>query len=275
MKNYADLHIHTDFSDGSLSPEQVVDEARRCGLSAIGITDHDEVGGIGPAIWTGHSCGIEIVPGVELTSGCNGREVHFLGYLINHNNRELREKLKFFRYHRFKRMEKMVERLKGLGVNIYMEAVRRLAGHGSLGRLHLARVLYQQKEVGTVQEAFDRYIGMGKPAYVEKPRLGIEEAFDLITLAGGVAVLAHPKLARVDKSIPDMVRLGLHGIEAYYSKHTPEDTDRYLKIAKEHDLLVTGGSDCHGVIKDSKLMGSVKLPYHYLDTLREYAGSSR
>jgi predicted metal-dependent phosphoesterase TrpH len=172
-------------------------------------------------------------------------------------------------------MVKMIEKLRNLGLDVYIEAVRRIAGRGSLGRLHLARTLFHHKMVGTVQEAFDRYIGRKKPAYVEKPQIEAEEAFELIAAAGGVPVLAHPKLVRIDRHIPELVRLGLRGIEAFYSKHTPDDVERYLAMAREYDLLVTGGSDCHGEIKDSMLLGTVKLPYHYLSTLRERAGSAR
>lgn len=269
MKRYIDLHVHTNYSDGSLSPKEVVELARKAGFTAIGIADHDEVGGVTEAIWAGHSHNIEIVPAVELTSSSNGKEIHLLGYLIDHHNQELRENLKHFRYNRFKRMEKMIHVLRKFDLNITLEAVRRIAGHGSLGRLHLARALFQRKFVGTVQEAFDRYIGKGKPAYVEKPRLTIKEAIGLITSAGGVPVLAHPKLAHADNSIPELVRHGLRGIEVFYSKHTPQDVDRYLAIASQYDLLVTGGSDCHGEIKDSILLGSVKVPYEYLAALRK------
>ena len=271
MEQYVDLHVHTDYSDGSLSPREVVRLAKEAGFTAIGIADHDEVGGVTEAIWAGHSNGLEIVPAVELTSGCDGKEIHLLGYLVDHHNQTLRENLKHFRYERFKRMEKMIIILRELGLKINLEAVRRIAGHGSLGRLHLARTLFQQKVVGTVQEAFDIYIGMGKPAYVEKPRLDVSEAIHLITSTGGIPVLAHPKLAHVDKSIPELVRLGIRGIEVFYTKHTPHDVDKYLAIASKYDLLVTGGSDCHGEIKDSMLLGSVKMPYRYLAALREHA----
>ncbi len=271
MERFVDLHVHTNYSDGSLSPEEVVAHAKQCGFTAIGIADHDEVAGITEAIWRGHPHGIEIVPAVEITSGCDGKQIHLLGYLINHNDRELRERLKHFRYDRFKRMERMVKKLRGLGFNMYMELVRRIAGRGSLGRLHLARAMFQEGMVSNVQEAFDLYIGRGKPAYEEKPRVEAGEAFSLITSAGGIPVLAHPKLVHVDKMIPELVRLGLRGIEVFYSKHTPEDVERYLAIAERNNLLVTGGSDCHGLIKNSMLLGTIKVPYRYLTLLREHA----
>jgi predicted metal-dependent phosphoesterase TrpH len=273
MNRYVDLHVHTHYSDGSFSPEEVVMRAKEMGFTAIGIADHDEVGGINEAIWIGHSHGIEIVPAVELTSGCDGKEIHLLGYLIDHHHRELRERLKHFRYERFRRMERMVDKLRRLGVDVHIEAVRRIAGKGSLGRLHLARTLFERGHVPSVQEAFNNYIGRGKPAFVEKPRLEAGEAFKLITDAGGIPVLAHPRLVHIDEHIPNLVKLGLRGIEAIYSKHTPGDTDKYLAIAAEYNLLVTGGSDCHGTIKDVMLLGSVKLPYHYLLALREQASS--
>ena len=271
MEQYVDLHVHTDYSDGSLPPREVVRLAKKAGFRAIGIADHDEVGGVTEAIWAGHSHDLEIVPAVELTSGCNGKEIHLLGYLVDHHNRNLRENLKHFRYERFKRMEKMIIKLKELGLKINLEAVRRIAGHGSLGRLHLARTLFQQKIVGTVQEAFDIYIGVGRPAYVEKPRLDVSKAIELITSTGGIPVLAHPKLAHADNAIPELVGLGIRGIEVFYTKHTPEDVEKYLAIASKHNLLVTGGSDCHGEIKDTMLLGAVKMPYRYLAALREHA----
>jgi hypothetical protein len=275
MDRFVDLHVHTHYSDGSFSPEELVRRSKELGFAAIGIADHDEVGGITEAIWLGHSHGVEIVPAVELTSGCNGKEMHILGYLIDHNNRDLREALKFLRSERFKRMERMVDKLKKLGVNIYIEAVRRVAGSkGSLGRLHLARALFDRGEVSCVQESFERYIGKGKPAYVEKPRLKAAEAFELIASAGGIPVLAHPKLVHIDEHIPELAHIGLQGIEAIYSKNTPAETDKYLAMAKQLNLLVTGGSDCHGTIKDRMLLGSVKIPYHYLTILREHANGA-
>lgn len=274
MKRCVDLHVHTNYSDGSLSPKEVVLHARKLGFAAIGITDHDEVSGVTEAIWSGHSQGVEIVPAVELTSNFKGKEIHLLGYLINHNDRALRERLQDFRHNRFKRMQGMVDKLRMLGLDMHMQIVRRIAGCGSLGRLHLARALFHQKLVGTVQEAFDRYIGVGRPAYVKKPRVGIDEAFELITTAGGVPVLAHPKLAHIDNGIDELVSRGLRGIEVYYTKHSPEDEKKYLAVAERHNLLVTGGSDCHGFIKDKMLLGSVKLPYERLTELRKRATSN-
>ena len=209
MEPCVDLHVHTDYYDGSFSPKEVVLHAKKLGFAAIGITDHDEVGGVTEAIWCGHSHGVEIVPSVELTSDFGGKEIHLLGYLIDHNNRVLREKLQDFRYNRFKRMQSMVDKLRELGLDMHMQFVRKIAGRGSLGRLHLARTLFQHKHVRTVQEAFDRYIGVGKPAYVKKPRIEAREAFELIAMAGGVTVLAHPKLAHIDNGIAELARLGL------------------------------------------------------------------
>jgi predicted metal-dependent phosphoesterase TrpH len=271
MDRYIDLHVHTTYSDGSFSPREVVRHAKRLGFSAIGIADHDEVGGVSEALWVGNEESLEIVPGVEITSGFNGKEIHILGYLMDHNDRRLRKNLQEARYNRFKRMQKMVDRLNELGIQIRLEAVRKLAGHGSLGRLHLARALFEEKIVPTVQEAFDLYIGKGKPAYVKKPRMQASTAIELITSAGGVPVLAHPKLVRVDDKIHELVGYGLKGIEANYAKNTPEETEKYLAIAAKFDLLVTGGSDCHGIIKDHMLLGTVKLPYRHLEELRACA----
>jgi len=274
MESYIDLHVHTNYSDGSFSPEEVVRHAKRLGFDAIAIVDHDEIGGIAEASWFGRSEGIEVVPGVEITTAFAGKEIHILGYLMDHNNQKLREKLQEARYNRFKRMQRMVDKLGKLGVQVRLKSIRKLAGHGSLGRLHLARALFEEQAVYTVQEAFDRYIGKGKPAYVEKPRMQANTAIDLITSAGGVPVLAHPKLVHVDDKIEELVGFGLKGIEAYYAKNTPEETEKYLGIAAKLDLLVTGGSDCHGIIKDKMLLGTVKVPYRHLDDLRACARPS-
>ena len=271
MERYIDLHVHTTYSDGSFSPEEVVRHAKRLGFAAIGIADHDEVGGVTEAAWFGRSEGLEIVPGVEITTAFAGKEIHILGYLMDHNNRRLREKLQEARQNRFKRMQNMVDKLEGLGVRIRLSAIRKLAGHGSLGRLHLARALFDEKLVDTVQEAFDIYIGMGKPAYVKKPRMKASEAIELITSAGGVPTLAHPKLIRIDDKIHELVSCGLRGLEVFYAKHTDEETEKYLGIADKFGLLVTGGSDCHGIIKDKMLLGTVKLPYHHLEALRGHS----
>jgi hypothetical protein len=274
MERYVDLHVHTTHSDGSFSPEQVVCHAKELGFSAIGIADHDEVAGVTEAMWFGRLHGLEVVSSVELTTGFGGKEIHILGHLVDHDDRVLRERLQEFRRHRFKRMETMVNNLRDLGLRISMQSVRKLAGNGSLGRLHLARTMFQEKLVENVQQAFDLYIGVGKKAYAKRPHIELDEAIEMITSAGGVPVLAHPRLARIDDKIPELARRGIRGIEAHYTWHSPEETRKYLAIAEAHDLLVTGGSDCHGVIKDKMLLGSIKLPYERLEALRESVKSN-
>ena len=273
MDRYVDLHVHTNYSDGSFSPEEVMRHAKKLGFSAIGIADHDEVGGVDAAARAVRSSALEVIPAVELTVAFDDKEIHILGYLIDHNDRRLRERLQEFRRHRHNRMERMVDNLRGLGLRISMQSVRKLAGHGSLGRLHLARTMFEENLVGTVQQAFDQYIGVGKKAYSQRPHIELDEAFEMINSAGGAPVLAHPKLARIDDKIPELARRGLRGIEAYYTWHTPEETRKYVAIAEANNLLVTGGSDCHGVIKDKMLLGSVKLPYERLDALRNLSRS--
>ena len=266
---YVDLHVHTNYSDGSFSPEEVMRHAKKLGFSAIGIADHDEVGGVDAATRAGRALSVEVIPSVELTAGFDDKEIHILGLLIDHNDHRLRERLQGFRRDRYNRMESMVRKLNELGLQISMRSVRELAGHGSLGRLHLARTMFEEKLIGNVQQAFDQYIGVGKEAYSQKPRIELDEAFEMINSAGGMPVLAHPKLARMDDKIPELARRGLRGIEAYYTWHTPEETSKYVAIAEANNLLITGGSDCHGVIKKKMLLGSIKLPYSRLDALRE------
>ncbi len=242
----ADLHIHTTYSDGTMTPEEVVDDAIRRGISAIAITDHDTIDGFVVACRYGEGKNIHIIPGIEFSSYLSPSEIHILGYFIDVNNLSLQEIIQQSRDDRVNRIHAMVEKLHTLHVDIDPQEILALAGRGSPGRMHAAEVIWQHGYCGTILEAFSKYLGDNKPAYVPKKTLTSQRAIELIRDAGGVSVLAHPGLTQRDNVIEDLVKWGLQGIEIYYPSHTPQAVRKYLKIAKKYNLAITGGSDFHG-----------------------------
>lgn len=272
MKRYADLHVHTNFSDGTFSPEEVVREANSKGFSCICICDHDCVGAIEPAMECAKGTPLEIVPGVELTVIKDGREIHVLGYFISWKEKWFQEVMKRVQGERDVRIDKMLGKLRRFGIKLDKESVMRLAGgKGSVGRLHLARALADSGAVSSVQAAFNIYIGDFKPCYVEDIGFSPKEAVDLIMKAKGVPVLAHPAVLRDDSLVQEFIKDGVRGIETYHSDHRPSDSKKYEKMAEDYGIIATGGSDCHGHAKRRVLMGDVKVPYAVVERLREEA----
>lgn len=242
----SDLHVHTNYSDGTMSPEAVVDEAIRLGISTISITDHDTVEGVVAACQYGQGKNLNIIPGLELSSYLSPLEVHILGYFIDIHNVSLQKILKVAHEDRLKRIYAIAEKLRGLHVDIDPQEIFTLAGKGSPGRMHVAEVIWKHGYCNTILESFSKYIGDHGPAYVPKKTLTPQQAIELIREAGGVAVLAHPGLSQRDHVIEDLVKYGLQGIEVYYPSHTPQAVKKYQKIAKKYNLVETGGSDFHG-----------------------------
>ena len=269
MQKKADLHIHTTFSDGTFSPEEVVKHAQKTGLSCIAICDHDVIDAIDPALKAAKEYGIEVIPGVELTAEKKGCELHILGYYIDWRNKAFNKRLAEMCRQRQKRIVDMVDKLKAHGVTINPEEVLKLSGRGSVGRLHLARVLYEKGYVTAVDEAFKTYIGNGRPCYVGRINLTPEEAIDEILRVGGIPVLAHPGVMGKDEFIPSYVKRGLRGIEVYHTDHPPATARHYEELARQHNLLVTGGSDCHGFGKGRILMGSITVSYELVEKLKD------
>lgn len=265
----SDLHIHTNYSDGTMTPEEVTDEAIRLGVSAISITDHDTVEGFMVASRYANGKNIHIIPGIELSSYLSPSEIHILGYFIDINNDSLQKALKQAYEDRLKRIHAMVEKLHKLHVNIDSQEVLTLAGKGSPGRMHVAEVIWRHGYCSTIVEAFIKYIGDNCPAYVPKKTLNPQQAIELITNAQGAAVLAHPGLTQKDHIIGDLVKYGLQGIEAYYPSHTPQLVDKYLKIAKKYNLIVTGGSDFHGERKLDNPIAKVTIPGDLVNKLKQ------
>jgi 3',5'-nucleoside bisphosphate phosphatase len=282
MNNFfVDLHVHTTFSDGAFTPGQAVAYAREVGLYAISITDHDMVDGIEPAIAEGKDLGVEVIPGVELSSEAGGprpNEIHILGYYIDYKDEHFQQWLANFRTARQKRAREILEKLSGLGLKINETRLYEIVGKGAIGRLHFAKTMIEQGLVKNVPDAFKRYLGFEKPAYVPKLRVEPEEAIGMINKVGGISVLAHPYYGYYADNtlISRLAKVGLRGLEVWHTKHSPEFTRLFLKLAKEFDLVATGGSDCHGSYtvgpagaKNEPMMGTVKVAYSVVAELRK------
>jgi predicted metal-dependent phosphoesterase TrpH len=271
-----DLHTHSNYSDGLLSPAALVEEAASRGVRFLGLTDHDTVAGIAEARNAGERLGVEIIPGVELsTSLAGGEGVHLLGYFLDVENAELLAGLAGYAAARAERMTRMIERLKLIGVPIDAARVQALVGHGTAGRPHLARVLVESGHATSVPDAFDRYIGQGKPAYVPRPRVDPRDAIALVRVAGGVPVLAHPFWPGGVESVLDrLVPAGLLGMEVDYGEYSPEDRETLRAIARRRGLIATGGSDFHGAFLGAgRELGSAPVPLEAVAALREAASA--
>jgi len=266
---YADLHLHTSFSDGTYTPLELVSQSLKAGLSAIAVVDHDTVAGVNPVIAEAQSKELEVLAGIEFSAACNNQEVHILGYLIDHQDKALLKKLESLKQNRVERVYAMAAKLNKLGVNLDPQSVFALSGNGTVGRLHIARALVKEGLVGSIPEVFQKYIGDNGPAYVLGFRFNPEEAIKFIKDAGGIPVLAHPYTLNNDELILEFVRLGLMGLEVYYPEHSQGMINFYLELAKKNNLLVTGGSDCHGKAKPEVRLGSLKVPYALVEKLKE------
>ncbi len=264
---FADLHLHTQFSDGTFTPEELVLRAQNVGLACIALTDHDTVEGCARAAAACADVKMEFISGAELTAEHEDTEVHILGYFLDTQNRVLLDRIGKFQAVRQNRIREMCAALNQLGIPLKAEAVFALANCKSPGRPHVARALVKEKLIGNLDEAFEKYLKKGRPAWVPKTKMSALEGVELIHEAGGLAVMAHPGLNRTDDIIPGLVKAGLDGIECFHTKHSTVMAERYLEIAEKYDLLVTGGSDCHGFSKKAPLIGTVKLPYEHIEKL--------
>jgi len=270
MTRLADLHIHTHFSDSTSSPQEVAEQARESGLSCISITDHDTIDGIQPTIEAAKKFDIEVIPGIELSSEINGKDVHILGYLFDYKDQEFALKINNMQNTRISRMHEMIDKLKTMGIdNITSEEVCKLAHSNSVGRPHLATILREKGWVSSNQEAFNKYLADDAPAYVPKFKQTPTEAIKLIREAGGIAVLAHPMLTKVDELISGFVEAGLGGIEVYYPNTKGAMIQIYEELAHKYSLVMTGGSDAHGSVKKHTHIGKIKIPYELVDKLKE------
>jgi predicted metal-dependent phosphoesterase TrpH len=271
--SFADLHLHTHFSDGTFSPEELTGHAQRLGFAALALTDHDSVEGCARMAAACGAAGIEFITGTELTAEHDDTELHILGYFVDTQNQTLITEIAKFQTVRQNRIREMVARLNGLNIPLEAEAVFALANCKSPGRPHVARALVKAGLVKNLDEAFERFLKKNRPAWVPKAKMSALEGVELIHQAGGLAVMAHPGLNRSDEVIPALVDAGMDGIECFHTKHSTAMSERYLEIADKFHLLVTGGSDCHGFSKGKPLIGTVKLPYEHVERLKAKVGS--
>jgi predicted metal-dependent phosphoesterase TrpH len=250
-----DLHVHSSVSDGTVPPARLVSRAARLGVAGLALTDHDTLAGVEEALAEGETTGVEVLAGIEISVSENdgARQVHILGFGTDHPSPKLRRRLEELRVERLERGLRMLERLRGLGIDLPDRLVHEVGGRGSVGRPHIAEALVRARVCSTPQEAFDRFIGHRGPAYVPRAGMTTAEAIDVIHGAGGIAVLAHPPLSvgidrpgGLDALAGELKRGGLDGLEVWHPGHSPRQRRRLAAIARAHGLLPTGGSDFHG-----------------------------
>jgi predicted metal-dependent phosphoesterase TrpH len=269
-----DLHSHTDASDGTFTPSQLVEEALRVGLRVLGITDHDTFDGYNAAVSAAHQAGLELVCGIELSTNLHGRSVHLLGYFLsNHKMTEFCEWVVEMQAARRDRNRRLVARLQSLGFDITLEEVS-AQSRGLTARPHFAQVMLAKGYVATIQQAFDDYLDESAIGYVHRQEPSFAEAVAMIRSAGGIASLAHPVRVRGDVAevMPELCRDGLNAIEVYHSDHEPAHVEKYLALANQYGLLVTGGSDFHGAAKPGIDLGTgrdgnLKIPDDLFENL--------
>lgn len=258
-----DLHLHSTASDGRLSPVEVVRKSAETGLTFIALCDHDTVEGISPAFEAARAFPtLTVIPGVEINTDVTAGEAHILGYFMDYHHPELLASLANLRHSRLDRAQRMIAKLRNLGLDITWERVKEIAGDGSIGRPHIAHALQEKGYINSFQEAFNRYIGRGGPAYAERTKIAPVEATQLILRASGLPVLAHPlTLTDPEAMITELKSNGLVGIEAYYNGYTPEEIIGLVRLADKYSLIVTGGTDYHGLGTHNETpIGGVDVP---------------
>ena len=272
-----DLHVHSKASDGTFTPTELVEEAKRAGLAAFALTDHDTTDGVAEAMTAAKAAGIELIPGVELSTEYEGTEVHVLGLYIDVNNAGLQKQMADFRDSRDNRNIYMLEKLRTEGFDITQEALEEKFPNAVITRAHIARYLLDQGYIPDMKTAFSEYIGDGCRCYVGRPKVTPMDAVDYILAAGGIPVLAHPVIYHMER--PQLIRMiremkehGLVGMEAIYSENTPADEQELKALARAEGLLITGGSDFHGTNKpDIRLgvgRGKLYIPYSILEKIK-------
>ena len=270
----ADLHVHTTASDGVLSPSELICLAIERGVGVVAITDHDSVDGIAPALVAARECpSLRVIPGVEVSTDIPRGEVHILGYFVDYMDPVLVKRLQVFRRSRRVRAQRMVAKLADLGLHVRWERVRQLAGAGSIGRPHVAQAMLEKGYVCTLGEAFNRYIGRNGPAYVEREKMTPSEAVDLVIKANGLPVLAHPaNIDGMEELVDRLHKVGLVGIEVYYSNYGADVVKRLASVAHRYGLVACGGSDYHGLDSiDHVPLGGIDIPPESIEQLFDLA----
>ncbi len=274
MSALVDLHLHTNASDGRLTPSELVRLAADKGLRQISVSDHDTTEGLEEAFQAaGQLPDLRVIPGIELSTDVPGDEVHVLGYFVQYQDDEFQQTLERFRRGRVDRAREMVERLAALGVRLDWERVQEIAGDGSVGRPHIALAMVERGYCKEPKDAFPEYLGRNGLAYVERAKLTPQEAIEMLLKVGGVPVLAHPAyLSELDNRLPELTAAGLMGMEVYYSNFSPDTIKGLQDLAARYDLIPTGGSDYHGLGNtDEPLPGSMGPPVSTVERLEEAA----
>ncbi|MBQ7707981.1 MAG: PHP domain-containing protein [Lachnospiraceae bacterium] len=272
-----DLHLHSNASDGSLSPSEVAAEAIKAGLKAIALTDHDTVDGIPEILEYTKDKDIEVIPGIELSCYYQKREIHILGFFVDYQNEKLKNELDYFKKQREDRNIKMVELMQKDGLDITMEKLLHGNPDSVITRAHFARVMVEEGICKDKDTAFRKYIGVGCKYYLPKPQVTCEHAMDILSRYSKCSFLAHPLLyhfgyKQIDELLDYLKPLGLKGIEAYHSSNNAYESDKLRSMALHHDLLISGGTDFHGVVKPNIKMGvgrgNMKIPYTILEKIK-------
>ncbi len=261
MTRFADLHTHTYHSDGTRSPKEVIDVALASGLSILSISDHDNLAAYFEIAKYAGERGVTLIPGIELSCIYEGVDVHVLAYAFDPHDERIAARLQRFRVTREHRGHAIVDRLRSLGVPISAERVDELAAGGSMGRPHVARALVEAGHVASVQEAFDKYLGAGKPAFIDKERFAVREAVALIRDAGGVTSIAHPTLyPDHNRLVPLLLDEGIDAVEVLHPQVDENHRHRYASVARFRGKFTTGGSDDHGSVKTTETLGTIRVP---------------
>jgi predicted metal-dependent phosphoesterase TrpH len=260
---FVDLHMHSTASDGSRAPADVVRAAKRASLAAIALTDHDTVAGLDEARATGDELGVRVINGVELSAVEGDTETHVLGLHLRDTS-VLERGLGELREMRNRRARVIVQRLDELGVHVTYDDVLAQAGTGAVGRPHVARALVADGWATDLRDAFDRYLGAGRPAYVAKDQLSMRDAIAMIHAAGGLAVLAHPGPAGTLERLEALKALGMDGVEVKHPGHSPSDTARLRTLSEQLELVPSGGSDWHGATDGPRTIGMMQVPAEWL-----------
>lgn len=270
----ADLHTHSTASDGALAPAALVQRAARLGLSVLALTDHDTTAGVDEAASTAAAADILFVPGIELSTEAPVGDLHILGYGIDPSASVLRNHLAELREQRIRRIDRMLARLRELGIDIPTSTVRPGGDDASVGRPHIARALVAAGYVSSVHEAFDRYLGDGRPAFIAIEHMPAEDAIELIRLAGGLPVMAHPlSLPNFTQRLPALVAAGLRGLECYYGRYDQSQREALVRTADAAGLIATGGTDFHGDdYAEDRDLGSVEIPQARVEQLLRAIG---
>lgn len=270
MASRADLHTHSTYSDGSLTPTQLIERAVSRGLEVLALTDHDCTDGIAEALEAAQKHPrLLIIPGVELSTDLPQEEVHVLGYFLDWQNPRFQGRLARLRHSRLERGQKMLAKLKHLGIDVSWQRVKEIAGDGAVGRPHIALAMLEAGYISSLEEAFDRYLSRNGPAYVEREKITPAEAVQLLTDTSGLPVLAHPRdLQNLESLLEELKGAGLIGIEVYYQDYDQQTIERLLAIARQHDLLPLGGSDFHGIGgAHERDLGDIPFPFEPVEQL--------